>query len=82
MRIPLPNKLIDRLQTWWEPYGDWLNKPWDTSLFPAKVRRIDVILALIGIGVALWYWTIGGWQLALMGALLYLMFLMIGLWIL
>jgi hypothetical protein len=77
MRIPLPNKLIDRIQAWWMPYGDWLNTP-----LYRKARRIDLLLVLVGIICALWYWTVGGWQLALMGVLLYLMFLMIGLWLL
>lgn len=62
-------RAFDRLRLW----GD---KPvW--RLKPLTIRRLDVLIALSGaICVGYYFWT-GGWLLALQGAVLWLLVLMI-----
>jgi len=64
-------KLAER----WETVSDWLN----TDI---KVRRIDIVLLLLGISIAVYYYVFYGWQAAVIGVAMYLMGVMIALWML
>ena len=61
----------------WTRFEDVVNVP-----VYRKVRRIDVILVVGGILCVAFYWYTSGWQWAILGGLMYLMFMMIGLWML
>jgi hypothetical protein len=59
----------------WAHFQDYLNVP-----VYRKARRIDVILAL-GLAICVsYYWYVSGWQWAVIGGLMYILFLMVGLW--
>ena len=72
MRIPIPHWLADA----WELFGDFINVP-----VYRKVRRIDILLVVLGFMVV-GYYSLYGWQSAVLGGALYLLFLIIGLWML
>ena len=46
------------------------------------VRRIDVLIAVLLVVCVLYYYFTAGWLTALAGGLMFIMFVMIGLWIL
>jgi hypothetical protein len=62
MQFSLPAKLID-----------WLN----VELY-WRIRRIDIILFVTGVGCVLWYGYTGGWRGALLGAVAFVMFMWVG----
>ena len=45
-----------------------------------EIRRIDVLLMVMGIGIALFYWLFYSWQWAVLGTLFYIMVVMMALW--
>lgn len=59
----------------WETVSDWLNAD-------VVFRRIDVLLVLIGISIAVYYYVFYGWQAAVISTAMYLMGVMIALWML
>jgi hypothetical protein len=75
MKIPLPNKLLDRFYIWYEPIGDWVNEP-----VYKLIRRIDVFYFFLGVAIAAYYYVIGGWTWAAVGTLTYILGLMICIW--
>jgi hypothetical protein len=61
--------------------GDWLNVPiYQRSRL--ELRRIDVLLFILGSGIATNYWLFYGWRWAVMGALMYILVVMAAVWIL
>jgi len=59
----------------WAHFQDYLNVP-----IYHKARRIDVILAIGFLICVSYYWYVSGWQWAVIGGLMYILFLMVGLW--
>lgn len=57
----------------------WLNLPISRRY---DLRRIDIILVLFAIFIALFYWLFYSWQWAVLGVLMYTMVLMVALWLL
>jgi hypothetical protein len=45
-----------------------------------EIRRLDVLLLLMGVSIALFYWLLYSWQWAVIGTLMYVMVLMMALW--
>lgn len=44
---------------------DWLNEPlW-------RVRRIDPLIGVLGLGIAAYYWVTAGWFMAIEGIAIY-----------
>jgi hypothetical protein len=72
MRIPIPHWL----STGWDVFCDYVNVP-----VYRKIRRIDVILAFLGL-LVVGYYSLYGWRSAVLGATLYVLFMMMGLWLL
>lgn len=61
-------------------FGDWLNEPvYQHGRF--EVRRIDVLLFILGCGIATHYWLFYGWQWAVMGTLMYVLVAMVSIWL-
>lgn len=58
---------------------DWVNEPIG-RLGRFELRRIDVVIALAGIGVTAWYAWTGGWLGALQGGMMYVLVAMAALW--
>jgi hypothetical protein len=69
--------MLIRLPHWLTIVIDWLNEP----LYGAHLRRIDPLLLAIGVVVTAYYWTTGGWYLALEGAALYAFIIVCVLWV-
>lgn len=76
MKIPLPTKLIDRYLRWYAPIGDWINVP-----IYKRVRRIDIVLVILGVACTAYYGFASGWQGALMGGLMYIFVIMLAAWL-
>lgn len=76
MKIPLPNKFLDRIERCYRPVGDWLN-----ARLYKRMRRIDAVIALLGLLCIIYYWLVSGWQGALMGGLMFVFFVMLTLWV-
>jgi hypothetical protein len=77
MKIPIPRVLV----TAWEAFCDWGNVPaYKFGRF--EVRRIDVLLFILGSGIATHYWLFYGWRWAIMGALMYILVVMAAVWVL
>jgi hypothetical protein len=47
-----------------------------------EVRRVDVLLFILGSGIVTHYWLFYGWRWAVMGALMYILVVMAVVWIL
>jgi hypothetical protein len=74
MRIPLP-----RAPRWFERLIDWINEP----IFEHHdIRRIDILLVLVGLIVVIYYGYTSGWRGALLGGVLYVFIAMCALWVL
>jgi hypothetical protein len=68
------------LQKIWNILGDWSN----VTIYQRgkiEIRRIDVILAIMGIGIAIYYLLVYSWQMAILGTGMYIMMVMMALWI-
>jgi hypothetical protein len=68
------------LQTW-----DRLVAWGDVAAFYVRgreVRRIDVVMAVGFVACVTYYWVMSGWQGALIGGLMYVLFAMVALWLL
>lgn len=72
MRIPFPHWLGRA----WGVFEDYVNVP-----FYKKIRRIDVLLVFLGL-LIVGYYGLYGWRLAVLGGALYILFVIIGLWML
>lgn len=72
MRVPIPSWV----GVAWDAFGDYVNVP-----VYKKIRRIDVILVFLGL-LIVGYYGLWGWRSAVLGGALYLLFVMIGLWLL
>lgn len=59
----------------WETVSGWLN----TDI---KVRRIDIVLLLLGVSIAVYYYAFYGWQAAVIAVAMYIMGVMIAVWML
>lgn len=75
MKIPLPNKLLDHIERWYRPVGDWLN----VDVY-RRIRRIDLLIVILGITFVAFYWYVWGWQQALLGGLMFVLAVMLALW--
>ena len=60
---------------------NWLNEPVYRN-GQLEVRRIDVLLFILGSGIATHYWLFYGWQWAILGTLMYIMVVMVSMWML
>lgn len=61
--------------------SDWLNEP----IFQRgrlELRRIDILLFILGCGIATHYWLFYGFQWAIIGVLMYVMVVMVCVWML
>lgn len=47
-----------------------------------EFRRLDVLLLLMGLSIALYYYLFHGWQTAILGTAMYVLVLMCALWLL
>lgn len=77
VRVVIP-RFVSRL---WDATGDWTNEPVYTR-GKIEARRIDVLLALFGIGIFLYYLVFHNWQMAVLSTLSYIMVIMMSLWFL
>jgi hypothetical protein len=77
MNIRIP-RLVVRA---WDIVGDWSNVP-IYKRGKHEIRRIDVALFVMGILIAVYYYTVYGWQMAAIGVLMYVMVMMMALWLL
>jgi hypothetical protein len=59
----------------------WLNEP-IYQRGRLELRRIDVLLFILGSGIATHYWLFYGWRWAVIGALIYILVVMAAVWIL
>jgi hypothetical protein len=76
------------MQTWsswlkstWTGLGEWSN----VEIYRYKkleIRRLDVLLLLMGIGIAIYYYLFYTWQTMVLGVAMYVMVLMVALWML
>lgn len=69
------------LMTMWSAFGNWSN----VEIYTYKkleIRRIDVLLVLLGCSIAIYYLIFYSWQMSLLGLLLYIMAVMCALWML
>lgn len=69
--------MLSKLVSAWAHLEAYINVPIYRS-----VRRIDVILAIGFIVCVTWYYYTMGWQGALVGALMYILMMMVSLWLL
>jgi hypothetical protein len=62
-------------------FTDWMNVPvWMRG--ELEVRRIDIIMAIMGVFIFCFYLLLYSWQWAVLGTLTYIMVLMVVLWML
>ena len=79
MRIPQPLGFA-WLARIWTKLGDW----GDVEVYrrgKLEIRRLDILLLLLGCSIAVFYWVFYSWQAALVGTLLYLLVMMCALWL-
>ena len=62
----------------WNSFAEWGNAPLSPRF---DLRRLDVLLALFGILIFLFYWAFYSWQWAVIGVLMYGLVLMLALWV-
>lgn len=76
MRVGIPRWLV-----WaWDKLGDWSN----VTVYERgkiEVRRLDIMLAVFGVGGFVYYFVVYNWQMAVLSVLTYAMVLMIAMWI-
>jgi len=73
MKIPIPNIIASA----WDAFTDWSNVPLYRDL-----RRIDIILVVMGLFVVTYYAITSGLQMALMGGVMYAVIVALALWVL
>ena len=75
MKIKLPSAVV-RL---FDLFTGWLNDTlYQRGWF--EVRRVDIIVATLGISSVIWNYSIGGWLGALRAMLLFVFAMMCSLW--
>lgn len=65
----------------WDALGDWSN----VTVYERgriEVRRIDILMFVMGVLIFFYYLGFYGWQRAVMGELMYIMVVMVALWML
>jgi hypothetical protein len=78
MKIPLPS-LPPRVRAIFDRYLDWVNVAiWTRGRI--EIRRLDVLLVLMGILIAIYYLVVYSWQTALIGIATYILMVMVALW--
>jgi hypothetical protein len=84
MKIRIPDPVVRA----WDILGDWSNVPvWtrgdgsDNGGERIEIRRIDIILAVMGIGIVCYYWMTAGAQAALAGGIMYAVVVALALWV-
>jgi hypothetical protein len=75
IRIP---RFVEQLWTRW---GIWANVPVHTFANGREILRLDILLILFGILIAIYYLAVYSWQTAIIGVGLYIMVVMMALWI-
>jgi hypothetical protein len=78
VRLPLPF-LGSWLTTMWRRFGDWSN----VTIYERgklEIRKLDILLLILGCSLAIFYWVFYSWQWAVLGTLFYIMVLMMVLW--
>jgi hypothetical protein len=75
IRIP---RFIEQL---WTRLGDWTNVPVYTFANGREILRLDIMLVIFGIFIAIYYLVVYSWQTAVIGVATYIMVVMMALWI-
>lgn len=75
IRIP---RFMERV---WNRLGDWTNVPVYRFANDKEIRRLDIIMFITGILIAIYYVLFHGWQTAVIGVAMYIMVIMMALWI-
>jgi hypothetical protein len=75
IRIP---RFVEQL---WVKMGEWSNVPVYTFANGKEILRLDILLVLFGILIAIYYLAVYSWQTAIIGVGLYIMVVMMALWI-
>jgi hypothetical protein len=70
---------MNRVKAWWTLFGNWLNVAlWRRGTF--DIRRLDVMMAVMGGCIFGFYFTEYGWQKAVLATLTYVMVWMAAAW--
>jgi hypothetical protein len=75
IRIP---RFVEQL---WDRWGVWANTPVHTFANGKEILRLDILLVLFGILIAIFYLAVYSWQTAIIGVSMYIMVVMMALWI-
>lgn len=62
-------------------FSEWANMPIYENRY-IELRRIDMLLFVLGSLIASYYWIFYGWRMAVIGTLMYILVVMAAIWFL
>lgn len=80
MQVPLPLG-FKWLTSIWKSFVRWSN----VTIYERgklEIRRLDILLLILGASIAIYYAVFYGWQTAVLGVLMYILVIFVSVWML